>query len=51
MEQAGMVTFSFRDPDYLVHAKSERCLIEYPHHIDECGEFDRASVPAQEETK
>src|ERR1700757_2591744 len=39
----GMVTFSFKDPDYLIHMKSERCPIECPHHIDECGEFDRCS--------
>jgi hypothetical protein len=34
------VTFSVRFPDMTCHHPSERCAIQEPHQIEECGEFD-----------
>lgn len=33
------VVFSIRSPNMTAHISSERCLIECPHLISECGEF------------
>jgi hypothetical protein len=37
------VVCSLRYPDFVVHLQSQRCTIEYPHLIRECGEFDVGS--------
>jgi hypothetical protein len=31
------VVFSIRYPDMTVHGKSDRCPIEEPHRLEECG--------------
>jgi hypothetical protein len=38
------VLFSFIDPYTLIHHKTERCAIEYPHHINECKEFSKPEL-------
>ena len=34
------VTISFKEPDWVVHQKSELCKIEYPHKMKDCKEFE-----------
>jgi len=34
------VCFSIRYPDWTIHRKSSRCGKDWPHKIDECGEFE-----------
>jgi hypothetical protein len=40
------VVCSIRSPGHVCHLPSQRCAIQEPHRIDECGEFDRAT-PAE----
>ena len=42
------VTCSFRSPDIVAHLPSQRCPVEYPHPISDCGEFDHPT-PARSE--
>lgn len=39
------VVFSIRKPDMTAHWPSERCGVQEPHAIAECGEFRAAPTP------
>jgi hypothetical protein len=48
VEYPGTVRFSMKDPDWLIHNKTERCQQEQPHHISECKEFDKQNLMTTE---